>query len=156
MLFYKGSIMKICPKCNAEHEKPGIYCCRKCANSRVFSDETKLKKSLALKGKPSNRQDVDSWKKNISDAQKKRFDERSFDECGWESKRDRIIKEQNCSCVKCGISEWLGKPIVLEIDHKDGDNNNDVRENLEALCPNCHSQTDTWRGRNKKSMVLVV
>jgi len=148
--------IKQCPKCNAEHTKSGIYCSRSCANSRIFSDEAKQKKSLALKGKPANRQDVESWKKNISDAQRKRFDERSFEECGWDSKRDRIIKEQDYKCIKCGISDWLGKPISLEIDHKDGNNSNDVRENLEALCPNCHAQTDTWRGRNKKTMVFIV
>ena len=37
--------MKICPKCNSEHDKPGTYCSRTCANSRVFSDEAKYKKA---------------------------------------------------------------------------------------------------------------
>ena len=148
--------IKLCPKCNTEHIKSGNYCSRSCANSRVFTDDAKKKKSLALKGKPANRQDVESWKKSISNAQRKRFDERTFDECGWDSKRDRVIKEQNYKCFNCGISDWLGKPISLEIDHKDGNNSNDIRENLEALCPNCHAQTDTWRGRNKKSVVLLV
>ena len=41
------------------------------------------------------------------------------------------------------------EPIPLEIEHKDGNHQNNVRDNLEALCPNCHSLTDTWRGRNK-------
>lgn len=36
----------------------------------------------------------------------------------------------------------------MELEHKDGNNANWSRENLEALCPNCHSQTPTWRGRN--------
>ena len=43
----------------------------------------------------------------------------------------------------------MGSPITLELDHKDGNNENNARENLEALCPNCHSTTETWRGRNK-------
>lgn len=54
-----------------------------------------------------------------------------------------------CSC--CGISNWLGKPITLEIDHIDGLRNHNNLENLRFLCPNCHSQTDTWRGRNINS-----
>ena len=41
--------MKYCPKCNAIHNKPGLFCCRKCANSRTFSKETIEKKSLANK-----------------------------------------------------------------------------------------------------------
>jgi hypothetical protein len=45
----------------------------------------------------------------------------------------------------------LKQPIVLEIEHKDGNHHNNERSNLEALCPNCHSQTKTWRGRNKKA-----
>jgi 5-methylcytosine-specific restriction endonuclease McrA len=148
--------IKQCPKCNTEHTKQGTYCSRSCANSRVFSDETRQKKSLALKGKPAVRTDVDSWKKNLSNAHKERFDKRTFEECGWDSKRDRVIKEQDYKCIKCGISDWLGKQLSLEIDHKDGNNCNDSRENLEALCPNCHAQTDTWRGRNKKSVVSLV
>lgn len=52
-----------------------------------------------------------------------------------------------CSC--CGISDWNGNPINLEIDHKDGDPYNDSPDNLRFICPNCHSQTDTYRGKNR-------
>lgn len=51
-------------------------------------------------------------------------------------------------CNTCNNSVWMGQPIALEIDHIDGDNQNNARENLEAVCPNCHSLTPTWRGRN--------
>ncbi|MEY4334990.1 MAG: hypothetical protein RLZZ196_3740, partial [Bacteroidota bacterium] len=44
-----------------------------------------------------------------------------------------------CSC--CGINEWNNKPIVLEIDHIDGNSENNTPENLRYICPNCHSQT---------------
>jgi hypothetical protein len=44
-------------------------------------------------------------------------------------------------CCKCAQKpEWLGKPLVLEVNHKNGNNVDDRRENLEFLCPNCHSQ----------------
>lgn len=47
-------------------------------------------------------------------------------------------------CNSCGISpEWNGKPLTLEINHIDGNCYNSVRENLEFLCPNCHSQKTT-------------
>ena len=41
--------------------------------------------------------------------------------------------------------------MVFELEHKDGDHSNNVRENVEAQCPNCHSQTPTWRGRDGAS-----
>lgn len=62
----------------------------------------------------------------------------------------RIISERvgyNCSC--CGISEWNGRPIVLQVDHKDGNPGNDKPDNLRLICPNCHSQTDSFSGKNK-------
>jgi hypothetical protein len=43
----------------------------------------------------------------------------------------------------------LGEKITLELEHKDGNHFNNQRDNLECLCPNCHSLTPTWRGRNK-------
>ena len=54
--------------------------------------------------------------------------------------------EYKCSC--CGINEWNEKPISLQIDHIDGDTSNNLIENLRYLCPNCHSQTDTWSVKN--------
>lgn len=47
-------------------------------------------------------------------------------------------------CEMCGISEWNNKQIVLNIHHKDGNWLNDAAENLQYLCPNCHSQTDNF------------
>lgn len=53
-------------------------------------------------------------------------------------------------CADCGIEAvWLGEPLPLEVDHIDGDWRNNRRENLRFLCPNCHSTTDTYRGRAK-------
>jgi hypothetical protein len=47
-------------------------------------------------------------------------------------------------CIGCGITDsWNGKPIVLEIDHENGEPNDDRKKNLRFLCPNCHSQTPT-------------
>jgi hypothetical protein len=55
------------------------------------------------------------------------------------------ILENKCSC--CGIEKWQGKEISLQLDHINGDSSDHVRENLRLLCPNCHSQTDTWCGK---------
>ena len=57
------------------------------------------------------------------------------------------LKQAQCEC--CGITEWNGQPTPIELDHIDGNRYNNVIENLRILCPNCHAQTDTYRGKNK-------
>ena len=52
-------------------------------------------------------------------------------------------------CYKCGITHWLGIPVSLELEHINGVNTDHRRENLTLLCPNCHAQTETYRGKNK-------
>lgn len=52
-------------------------------------------------------------------------------------------------CQICGnLAEWQGKVLILHLDHKNGINNDNRLENLRLLCPNCHSQTDTYGGKN--------
>lgn len=53
-------------------------------------------------------------------------------------------------CNICGITEWQGKTLSLELDHINGENNDNRLENLRFLCPNCHSQTDTYGSKNSK------
>jgi hypothetical protein len=51
-------------------------------------------------------------------------------------------------CATCGGTAWQGCPIPLELEHKNGNRNDNRLENLELLCPNCHALTPTYRGRN--------
>jgi hypothetical protein len=64
-----------------------------------------------------------------------------------------LIKERGHVCESCGNSKWMGKDIPIQLEHIDGNNNNNIKENLKLLCPNCHAQTDTYCGKNipKKS-----
>jgi len=62
-----------------------------------------------------------------------------------------LTNERGYKCEECGISDWNSKDISLHIDHIDGDSDNNFPSNLRLLCPNCHSQTDTFCGRNKKN-----
>lgn len=54
-------------------------------------------------------------------------------------------------CEICGISEWNNKPISLQLHHIDGNHTNHRLDNLQILCPNCHSQTDTFAGKKSKN-----
>lgn len=55
-------------------------------------------------------------------------------------------KENKCEC--CGINEWNGKPITLQLHHINGNPRDNRFENLMILCPNCHSQTDNYGSKN--------
>lgn len=64
----------------------------------------------------------------------------------------RLVKEgyKRYECEHCNISNWNGKPISLELNHIDGNSGNHLLSNLELICPNCHSQTDTYRSKKLK------
>jgi 5-methylcytosine-specific restriction endonuclease McrA len=53
-------------------------------------------------------------------------------------------------CQTCGLTSWLGQPLTMHLDHINGKRNDHRLENLRMLCPNCHSQTDTYGGRNRR------
>jgi len=62
----------------------------------------------------------------------------------------RYLIEKDYKCQWCGISDiYNGKPITLQCDHIDGDSDNNKLDNLRLLCPNCHSQTETWGFKNR-------
>lgn len=58
-------------------------------------------------------------------------------------------------CDDCGLAEWRGKPLAIQIDHRNGIRDDHRLENLRMLCPNCHSQTATFGGRNKSRSGLM-
>lgn len=62
--------------------------------------------------------------------------------------RRGLLKYQ---CYICGIREWNGKRITLQIEHVNGIYNDNRLENICLICPNCHSQTPTFCGRNSSN-----
>lgn len=69
----------------------------------------------------------------------------------------RLIKAgyKERKCERCGINSWLGEDLTLHLHHKDGNHKNNELSNLEVLCPNCHSQTDSFAGKNNKNKKMI-
>ncbi len=63
--------------------------------------------------------------------------------------RRHLIHRDGHQCTKCKNSIWNDEPIPLEVEHIDGNSDNCVPQNLKLLCPNCHAQTPTFKGRNR-------
>lgn len=98
----------------------------------IFSNETKLRIA-----------------ESVSRTKQKNKPFLEWEQMSFSMKRKEVLKEQNNQCLVCKNVEWMGQKIKLEVDHIDGIKSNNNRDNLRALCPNCHSFTDTWR--KKKS-----
>lgn len=62
------------------------------------------------------------------------------------------LKEYKCEC--CGISEWNGKPLALQLHHINGIHNDNRLSNLQLLCPNCHSQTENFGTRGRGTSII--
>lgn len=123
-------------------------CCAKYNNQQRFNLTEEQSKKYELKRqnkklgiRPIRISKSKSWAEKVGN--------KPFDSLKWDYKRQKILLEQDYKCAACGIKEWQGQQLSLEIDHKDGNNEHDTRENLHALCPNCHSLTKNFRGRNK-------
>lgn len=147
--------MKQCPKCPNLHDKPGVYCCRSCANGKKWTQADKdLKSRSALAYVATLSED----KKKLMTTSavlaviEKAAAALSYGEFGTLSvshKRERILSEQNNICNLCPQTlVWNGKPLKFQLDHVSGDRKDETRLNLQMLCPNCHSQTDTYGGKN--------
>lgn len=117
-----------------------VYKCKHCC--KVFPSPSKLGGHAKYCMENPSRIERDQ-------KQKEAIDNMPFEDLPQSWRRHRILSDQDGCCNKCGIKKWNGELITFELEHKDGNNQNNSRENLELLCPNCHSQTKTWRGRNK-------
>ena len=112
--------IKVCHHCGIEYQNSNEkFCTHKCSTDNV------VKKSMEAY--------VSSWTVKPGSTIPKRY----------------IILTKWYSCSECGISEWNDKPITLQLDHIDGNADNNHEDNLRLLCPNCHSQTDTFGAKNK-------
>ena len=125
----------------------GRFRCCKSANS---CPANKAKNSAGLKKahKVENKMfkfSAEDREKSQAAMRKNLVETKPFEELGGTMRRKIVLEDQNNCCAHCGLDKWMGLAITLEIDHIDGNHKNNKRENLRALCPNCHSITDTWK-----------
>ena len=72
-----------------------------------------------------------------------------------QQRKKLLLKFKEYRCQLCSNEgNWLGTSLSLQIDHIDGNSSNDSISNLRFLCPNCHSQTHNYAGRNAKKKVF--
>lgn len=140
-----------CNKCGKEHDGSfgsGKFCSRACANSRIRTEETKkkisegiLKSEWWLKCDYSHNSSDEKIEKQRETWKAKR----NFNTAHIFSIKKWLKEERGHKCEECGVEEWNGKRLPMEVDHIDGNTKNNDLTNLKVLCPNCHSQTPTWR-----------
>lgn len=130
--------------------KQATFNCLHCGSEKTISNKHSFQLkycSNACQAEYENQQRINKWLIG--------------EELGWTGKtamlkawlRRHLKATRGSACSRCG---WDGRhPLdgssLTEIDHKDGDAHNCTPENLEILCPNCHSMTHTFRARNKNS-----
>jgi hypothetical protein len=66
-----------------------------------------------------------------------------------EARKRLLVEHRGYKCETCGLSEWMEKPIPIELHHIDGNSDNNSEDNLQLLCANCHGQCETHKRRNK-------
>ena len=91
------------------------------------------------------------YKKNISDWLSKKITGKKSDDRPSKFVRKYMLEECNYKCSMCGWGEPnpVNGNVYLEIDHINGDRINNYKENLQVLCPNCHSLTPTYKNLNR-------
>lgn len=133
----------------------GKFCSRVCA--RAYSTKQKRKYINRIVSKKLEGRRVGGYKTISDQCLKKKLKNiykklmlLPFQNCGKNQQRRRVQVQQDNRCNVCKINDYMGKHIVLQLHHKDGNHCNNVRQNLQILCPNCHSQTHNFNFKNSK------
>ena len=154
--------------CDYNCWKPGLYvlknwknCCSshycKCTSLRHKNSEWVKKAHSEWKMYEFSKEDIQkSHTKQIEESKTNPFRLFSGHTSDYLSITIRKHNLLEYKCSTCNIDSWNGKKLVLELDHINWNHTDNRLENLRFLCPNCHSQTDTFRGRNKNSWRVKV
>ena len=118
--------------------KNSTYACKTCgAESKVSHQKMNVYCSIACSTKGKLLESIERAKEGL-------VRERS-------TLRKVLAELNGYHCVVCNISEHNGQSITLQVDHTNGNAGDNSLNNLRLICPNCHSQSDTFSGRNKGS-----
>ena len=159
-----------CENCNIEHNNnygSGRFCSEKCA--RGFSSKEKRleinkKVSLKLKGRKVGHGFTfghvmqqgyrDKMLVSLNQTYRDKMLNTDCQFLGKKLRKRKVMEEQGNKCALCGIpEEWNGKTLCLELDHIDGNSDDNTRKNIRIICPNCHSQTPTYKAKNAKNKI---
>ena len=122
----EGNSFNYCIVCNNPNKKNNKFCSSKCFNDFYYNNY------------------ITQWKSGLKNGAKGQGSISNY-------VKKYLFEKYNNKCVKCGWGEMnqFTKKIPLEIHHKDGNYLNNNEDNLELLCPNCHSLTNTYKAANK-------
>ena len=145
---------KICSRCQLEFqaplENPGkTFCSKRCASSRPSPKKNRRKTPVNCKVCGGL---LGQGRKKFCSLDCQAEFQRGLIAQGLVHQRGclrRHLLKINSSCWECGLTEWKGVKLPLEVDHIDGNATNNLPGNLRMVCPNCHSITHTWKGKNK-------
>lgn len=166
--------LRKCENCNKKHNgeyASGRFCSKWCSHSfvtKIKRKEINIKVSKTMRSKlhhpkngfanPGYARDkaIQNSLKTRIRKQNEKINNLPTEQLPKHLRKKKLLIEENYKCHICRQDEmWQGKKLSLQMDHIDGNSNNNTRENLRIVCPNCHSQTETWgtkRGKNKKRM----
>ena len=117
------------------------YKCKVCDSEAVFKySKQNIYCSITCQQKQKRSELVEDW---LAGGSKSKW---KYAIPAWV--KSYIIELRGYYCEECRIHEHNNKPLTLQIDHKDGNSSNNDVTNLRLLCPNCHSQTHTYGGKN--------
>lgn len=147
--------MNSCKNCNQPTNNPS-FCSKSCSaqynNRGVNRHGTKRKECLNCNTVLNDYRSVYCNSSCHNEHRNKKLEEKILNNeiVNWKHIRRYLIKNTS-KCFVCGIKDWNDLPISLECDHIDGDITNNRFSNARLLCPNCHSQTETFRSKNKNN-----
>lgn len=119
------------------------YKCLNCVKECIFSHQKTNKYcSITCQQDYQYKVYIEEWRQGLQDGRKGKLQTSGYI-------HRYILEKQAGKCIECGIDSWCDSPIKLELDHINGNGTDNTEKNLRCLCPNCHSQTPTYKAKNK-------